>query len=158
MENKSKESKYPCINCDVQTKWWQLTIKDSEADLVLFVLSAEIFPQSTVTFFLAIYSCFQGKRNESWLHWIYIYLYIFTTDPLDLNIQINTKTTKIALYCRNGVGFQDTCPSRHASQWKLITRHFKSVASPWCCFEWHICWAIQHLWVIKKIFLDFIYS
>lgn len=32
-------------------------------------------------------------------------------DPLDLNIQINTKTMKIALYCRNGIGFQYTCPS-----------------------------------------------
>lgn len=80
-------------------------IKRSEADLVLFVISAGIFPQSTVAFFLSIYS-YVFKEKEMKVDCTgYIFIYIFTTDPLDLNIQINTKTTKIALYCRNGIGF-----------------------------------------------------
>lgn len=79
-----------------------------------------------------IFVCFQEKGNGSWLHWlcIYIHIYIFTTDPLDLNIQINTKTTKIALFCRNVVGFWYAQPpwgDCGSFPWKHL---FLSVATP----------------------------
>lgn len=105
--NKSKESKYPCINGDFQKKWGPLTIKGFEGDLVFLMTSDGIFSQSTVTFFF-LYTHMRSRKKEMKVDctgYIYIYIYIFTTDPLDLNIQINTKTTKIALYCRNGIGF-----------------------------------------------------
>lgn len=125
IQNKSKENKCSCINCDFWKKQWQLTTKGSETDLVLFMMSAEIFPQSKVTF-LSIYSyVFNEKEMKvDCTGYIYIYIYIFTTDPLDLNIQINTKTMKIALCCRNGIGFQYTHLSWRALPWKLITKAF----------------------------------
>lgn len=66
MKNKSKESKYLCINCDLQKKLgWLMTI-GPEGDLVFFMTSAGIFSQSTVTFHsFYIFICDQGKRNES---------------------------------------------------------------------------------------------
>lgn len=70
-----------------------------------------VFPH-TLNVFPYVFVCFQGKKMKAdCTGYVYIYSHIyFTTDPLDLNIQINTKTTKIALFCRNIVGFWHVQP------------------------------------------------
>lgn len=158
MKNQSKEGKYPCIT---ETSRW-------DGDRWLNVLKQTAFSSRVSWDVRAKYCNFSlslsihmHSRKKKWkLIALDIYLYIyFTADPLDLNIQINTKTTKIALDCGNGTGLQDTCPSWHVPQWSLSPGFFNPWLPPWCCFEWHICWGIQqHLRVIKNILSFFIYS
>lgn len=70
-----------------------------------------MFPTLLLSFLMYSY-VFKGEKRKliALVMYIYIHTYIFTTDPLDLNIQINTKTTKIALFCRNIVGFWHAQP------------------------------------------------
>lgn len=98
--------------------------------------------------------CFQGKKWKliALVMYIYIHIYIFTTDPLDLNIQINTKTTKIALFCRNIVGFWHAQPwwGAHESYHEGICSHL------WLplpgILNITFVEGVQHFFVVKKIF------
>lgn len=103
-----------------------------------------------LSFYIVV--CFQEKGNESWLHWlcIYIHIYIFTTDPLDLNIQINTKTTKIALFCRNLVELcyaQPPWDARASFPWRPL---FSPVATPTWNFNITFVEGFNFLWLKKK--------
>lgn len=121
---KSKEKPIPLYKQRLsRKKQWQLRIRFWK-QLMLSRMLAGV--SLVLIVFLSIYSyVFKKKGNESWLHWlcIYIHIYIFTTDPLDLNIQINTKTTKIALFCRNIVGLWYAQPPWDACEnfpWKAF--------------------------------------
>ena len=78
MKNKSKESKYPYINCDFGKRWGLLTIKGFEGDLVFFMTSAGNFITKYCNLSFYVFICDQGKRNEKLIPLdIYIYIYIY---------------------------------------------------------------------------------